>query len=90
MANVRPHLVRGEKQLAALAAAARQEIVDVLEQLGTVSVAERKRRWKKQKPRRSGREFERRRNSGITRSFGRMSGTRETLDPRRRYADHVQ
>jgi len=34
------HLVRSEKQLAALAAAARQEIVDVLEQIGTVSVAE--------------------------------------------------
>src|ERR1051325_732349 len=35
-----PHLVRSPRQLAALAAAARQEIVDVLEQLGTVSVAE--------------------------------------------------
>ena len=34
------YLVRSEKQLAALAAAARQEIVDVLEQMGTVSVAE--------------------------------------------------
>ncbi|MGH9702882.1 MAG: winged helix-turn-helix domain-containing protein, partial [Candidatus Acidiferrales bacterium] len=34
------HLIRSETQLAALAAAARQEIVDVLEQMGTVSVAE--------------------------------------------------
>jgi len=34
------YLIRDEKQLAALAAAARQEIVDVLEQMGTVSVAE--------------------------------------------------
>lgn len=32
--------IRGGKQLAALAAATRQEIVDVLEQMGTVSVAE--------------------------------------------------
>lgn len=34
------HLVRSKRQLAMLAAAARQEIVDVLEQMGTVSVAE--------------------------------------------------
>jgi len=34
------YLIRSEKQLAALRAAARQEIVDVLAQLGTVSVAE--------------------------------------------------
>jgi DNA-binding transcriptional ArsR family regulator len=33
-------LVRNEKQLAALIAAARQEVVDVLAQLGTVSVGE--------------------------------------------------
>jgi len=36
----RTHLIRSRKQLAVLRAAARQEIVDVLEQLGTVSVAE--------------------------------------------------
>lgn len=35
-----PYLIRGSKQLAALAAAARQEIIDVLEQMGAVSVAE--------------------------------------------------
>jgi DNA-binding transcriptional ArsR family regulator len=40
VARIRAHLIRSEKQLAALAAAARQEIVDVLEQLGTVPVAE--------------------------------------------------
>lgn len=40
MAKVQPHLIRSEKQMAALAAAARQEIVDVLEQIGAVSVAE--------------------------------------------------
>jgi DNA-binding transcriptional ArsR family regulator len=40
MAKSRAHLIRSDKQLAALAAAARQEIVDVLEQMGTVSVAE--------------------------------------------------
>jgi predicted ArsR family transcriptional regulator len=40
MAAYRAHQIRGERQLAALAAAARQEIVDVLEQTGTVSVAE--------------------------------------------------
>src|SRR5258708_3778839 len=40
MAKTRPHVIRGARQLAALAAAARQEIVDVLEQMGTVSVAE--------------------------------------------------
>ena len=34
------HMIRGGKQLAALRAAARQEIVDVLERLGSVSVAE--------------------------------------------------
>jgi len=38
--DMRSRLVRRLPQLAALAAAARQEIVDVLEQLGTVSVAE--------------------------------------------------
>jgi DNA-binding transcriptional ArsR family regulator len=38
--KARPFLIRGETQLAALAAAARQEIVDVLEQMGAVSVAE--------------------------------------------------
>jgi DNA-binding transcriptional ArsR family regulator len=36
----RAHLIRSERQLSALTAAARQEVVDVLEQLGTVSVAE--------------------------------------------------
>src|SRR6202050_4682602 len=40
MANRRAHLIRSDKQLAALAAAARQEIVDVSEQRGTVPVAE--------------------------------------------------
>ena len=40
MAKRRAYLIRSDKQLAALAAAARQEIVDVLEQMGTVSVAE--------------------------------------------------
>ena len=40
MARRQTHLIRSKKQLAALAAAARQEIVDVLEQMGTVSVAE--------------------------------------------------
>lgn len=40
MPKTRPYLIRSETQLAALAAAARQEIVDVLEQIGTVSVAE--------------------------------------------------
>lgn len=40
MPAIRPHLIRGKKQLACLAAAARQEIFDVLEQMGTVSVAE--------------------------------------------------
>jgi predicted transcriptional regulator len=34
------HIIRGGKELAALTAAARQEIIDVLEQMGTVSVAE--------------------------------------------------
>jgi len=34
------YLIHGEKQLGVLAAAARQEIVDVLEQMGTVSVSE--------------------------------------------------
>jgi DNA-binding transcriptional ArsR family regulator len=37
---MRTALIRSEKQLAALAAAARQEIVDVLQQMGTVSVAQ--------------------------------------------------
>jgi DNA-binding transcriptional ArsR family regulator len=36
----KPHRVRAPKQLAALVAPARQEIVDALEQLGTASVAE--------------------------------------------------
>ena len=40
MTKTQTYLIRSEKQLAALAAAARQEIVDVLEQMGTVSVAE--------------------------------------------------
>jgi predicted ArsR family transcriptional regulator len=40
MPDTRSHLVRSKAQLDALAAAARQEIVDVLEQIGTVSVAE--------------------------------------------------
>jgi DNA-binding transcriptional ArsR family regulator len=40
MSRIRARLIRNEKQLAALATAARQEIVDVLEQMGTVSVAE--------------------------------------------------
>jgi DNA-binding transcriptional ArsR family regulator len=34
------HVIRAEKQLVALASAARQEIVDVLAEMGTVSVAE--------------------------------------------------
>jgi DNA-binding transcriptional ArsR family regulator len=34
------HVIRSEKQLAALASAARQEIADVLAEMGTVSVAE--------------------------------------------------
>ena len=40
MAKTHTYLIRSEKQLAALAAAARQEIVDVLGQMGTVSVAQ--------------------------------------------------
>ena len=40
MSNTRSYLVRSTRQLATLAAAARQEIVDVLAQMGTVSVAE--------------------------------------------------
>jgi len=40
MAKSTSHLICTGRQLAALAAAARQEIVDVLEQMGTVSVAE--------------------------------------------------
>jgi DNA-binding transcriptional ArsR family regulator len=40
VAKTKTPLIRSEKQLAALAAAARQEIFDVLEQMGTVSVAE--------------------------------------------------
>src|SRR5258708_38220571 len=40
MLDNRSYLVRRTRQLATLAAAARQEIVDVLEQMGTVSVAE--------------------------------------------------
>src|SRR5882724_1050420 len=35
-----PYVIRSARQLTALTAAARQEIVDVLEQMGTVSVAE--------------------------------------------------
>ena len=38
MTMIRPHVIRGKKQLRCLAAAARQEIFDVLEQMGTVSV----------------------------------------------------
>jgi DNA-binding transcriptional ArsR family regulator len=38
--NSRTHLIHDKQQMAALAAAARQEIVDVLEQMGTTSVAE--------------------------------------------------
>jgi predicted transcriptional regulator len=38
--NEQPTSLRRLPQLAALATAARQEIVDVLEQMGTVSVAE--------------------------------------------------
>jgi hypothetical protein len=38
--NGRFHVVRTKKQLAALVSGARQEIVDVLSQMGTVSVAE--------------------------------------------------
>src|SRR6266705_3079755 len=34
------HIIRSEKQLAVLAAASRQEIVDVLAEIGSVSVAE--------------------------------------------------
>jgi hypothetical protein len=34
------HVVRTEKQLAALVSAARQEIIDVMAEMGTVSVAE--------------------------------------------------
>lgn len=34
------HVIRGKKELAALVSGARQEIVDVLSQMGTVSVAE--------------------------------------------------
>jgi DNA-binding transcriptional ArsR family regulator len=40
VSKTRPHVIRNKKQLSVLAAAARQEIVDVLEQMGTVSVAE--------------------------------------------------
>lgn len=40
MARTQTYFVRSEKQLAALIAATRQEVVDVLEQLGTVSVRE--------------------------------------------------
>ena len=36
----RAHLIRGSKQLACLAAAARQEVFDVLEQMGAVSAAD--------------------------------------------------
>ncbi|MGA3213168.1 MAG: helix-turn-helix domain-containing protein [Terriglobales bacterium] len=37
---IAPHFIRTEKQLAVMASAARQEIVDVLAEMGTVSVAE--------------------------------------------------
>jgi DNA-binding transcriptional ArsR family regulator len=40
MAKIGKHLIRSEEQLAALVAPARQEIVDVLAELGAVSVAE--------------------------------------------------
>ena len=40
MPTPRVHMIHTATQLKALAAAARQEIVDVLEQLGTVSVAD--------------------------------------------------
>ena len=40
MAKSRPYLIRRETQLKALTAAARQEVVDVLEQMGTISVAQ--------------------------------------------------
>lgn len=40
MATAKTYGIRKDNQLAVLAAAARQEIVDVLEQMGTVSVAE--------------------------------------------------
>ena len=40
MPTRRKHIIRSEKQLAVLASAQRQEIVDVLAEMGTVSVAE--------------------------------------------------
>src|SRR5512146_1874610 len=40
MGPIRMHLIRDARQLAALTAATRQELVDVLEQMGTVSVSE--------------------------------------------------
>ena len=40
MKTTSPHLIRSDKQLAVLAAAPRQEIVDVLVKMGDVSVAE--------------------------------------------------
>lgn len=40
MTGAQTYLIRSEKQLAALTAATRQELVDVLERLGTVSVRE--------------------------------------------------
>jgi len=40
VARIPARLIRSKKQLAALVAAARQEIVDVLEQMGTVSVSQ--------------------------------------------------
>ena len=40
MAKAPPYMIRSARQLAALTAAARQEVVDMLEQMGTVSVAE--------------------------------------------------
>jgi len=40
MSNSRSYFIRSEAQLAALAAAVRQEVVDVLSEMGTVSVAE--------------------------------------------------
>ena len=40
MGDTRTRLIHDDRQMAALAASARQEIVDVLEQMGTTSVAE--------------------------------------------------
>jgi DNA-binding transcriptional ArsR family regulator len=40
MKQRQPHVIRAKKQLAALVSAARQETVDVLSQMGTISVSE--------------------------------------------------